>query len=98
MDLIGERGLPRWLHFENCVCQNERIGTLRGCMCPVRPLVPPMHFKHGDFYGETWKPPGGGGRGRVGSGGRGLWVAGCMCVCVLSACSRSEMCPHTRSK
>ena len=34
---IGGRGphrrgcvLPRQLHFENFVCQNERIGTLRG--------------------------------------------------------------------
>ena len=27
---VGGRGLPRWLHFENFVCQNERILTLRG--------------------------------------------------------------------
>ena len=27
----GGRGLPRWLRFRNFVCQNERIGTLRGC-------------------------------------------------------------------
>ena len=26
-----ECGLPRQLRFENFVCQNERIGTLRGC-------------------------------------------------------------------
>ena len=26
----GGRGLPRWLRFENFVCQNERIWTLRG--------------------------------------------------------------------
>ena len=30
MDLIGGRGLPRRLCFENFVCQNERIWTLRG--------------------------------------------------------------------
>ena len=30
-------GLPRWLHFENFVCQNERIGTLRGGHAPGAP-------------------------------------------------------------
>ena len=35
------RGLPRWLHFENFVCQNERIWTLGG-VCRARPLDPPM--------------------------------------------------------
>ena len=30
VDLVGGRGLPRWLRFEHFVCQNERIGTLRG--------------------------------------------------------------------
>ena len=30
MDLVGGRGLPRQLHFENFVHQNERIWTLRG--------------------------------------------------------------------
>ena len=30
-------GLPRWLHFENFVCQNERIGTLRGGARRARP-------------------------------------------------------------
>ena len=28
--LVGGRGLPRWLRFENFVCQSERIWTLRG--------------------------------------------------------------------
>ena len=31
--------LPRWLRFENFVCQNERTGTLRGARAP---LDPPM--------------------------------------------------------
>ena len=37
-------GLPRWLRFENFVCQNERIGTLGGGgRAPgVPPLDPPM--------------------------------------------------------
>ena len=30
MDLIGGHGLPKWLHFIKCVCQNERIGSFRG--------------------------------------------------------------------
>ena len=30
VDLVGGRGLPRQLRFENFVCQNERIWTLRG--------------------------------------------------------------------
>ena len=30
MDLVGRRGLPMWLLFENFVCQNKRIQTLRG--------------------------------------------------------------------
>ena len=31
VDLVrGGRGLPRRLHFENFVCQNERIWTLSG--------------------------------------------------------------------
>ena len=36
-------GLPRWLRFENFVCQNERIGTLGGGHVPgAPPLDPPM--------------------------------------------------------
>ena len=36
-------GLLRRLHFENFVCQNKRIGTLRGGRAPGRaPLDPPM--------------------------------------------------------
>ena len=46
MDLVGGRGLPRQLRFENFVCQNERIWTLGGgggC-APVSVNVdPPMH-------------------------------------------------------
>ena len=34
-------GLPRRLRLENFVCQNERIGTLRGAR-RVSPLDPPM--------------------------------------------------------
>ena len=40
-------GLLRWLRFENFVCQNERIGTLRGSKrrrAPP-PLDPPMKFQ-----------------------------------------------------
>ena len=39
----GGRGLPRRLHFENFVCQNERIWTLRRCVRQARPLDPPTH-------------------------------------------------------
>ena len=43
MDLVGGGcGLLRQLHFENFVCQNERIGTLRGGARRARPLDPPM--------------------------------------------------------
>ena len=37
-------GLPRQLRFENFVCQNERIGTLRGARTGHAPLDPPMNF------------------------------------------------------
>ena len=41
----GGHGLPRWLHFKNFVCQNERIWTLRGaCAGHPPPLNPPMHL------------------------------------------------------
>ena len=43
MDLVGGRGLPRRLHFVKFVCQNERIGSLRGGHTPgAPPLNPPM--------------------------------------------------------
>ena len=35
----GPRGLLRWLSFENFVCQNERIWTLRGGACAGTPLL-----------------------------------------------------------
>ena len=35
-------GLLRQLHFENFVCQNERIGTLRGVHAGCAPLDLPM--------------------------------------------------------
>ena len=38
------RGLPRRLHFENFVCQNERIWTLGGRAPGTPPLDPPMHY------------------------------------------------------
>ena len=38
----GGHGLPRQLHFENFVCQNERIWTLRGRAPGTPPLDPPM--------------------------------------------------------
>ena len=39
----GGRGPPRWLHFENFACQNERIWTRRGGARRARPpLDPPM--------------------------------------------------------
>ena len=38
VDLVGGGvGLPRRLCFENFVCQNERIGTLRGGRAPGAP-------------------------------------------------------------
>ena len=36
-------GLPRQLRFENFVCQNERIGTLKGARAGRAPLDPPVH-------------------------------------------------------
>ena len=51
----GGRGLPRWLHFENFVCQNERIWTSRG-RCWARPLDPPMHGKT-EMVGLSFKRP-----------------------------------------
>ena len=37
LDLVGGGGLPRWLRFENFVCQNEIIWTLGG-RAPATPL------------------------------------------------------------
>ena len=37
-------GLPRWLLFIKFLCRNERIGSLRGGACRVRPLDLPMQF------------------------------------------------------
>ena len=34
----GRGGLPRWLLFENCVCRNKRIWTLRGACAGHTPL------------------------------------------------------------
>ena len=42
IDLIGGRGLPRQLHFENFVCQNERIWPLGGRAPGTPSLDPPM--------------------------------------------------------
>ena len=42
VDLVGGRGLPRRLHFGKFVCQNERIGSVRGAR-RVHPLDPPMN-------------------------------------------------------
>ena len=52
-------GLPRQLRFENFVCQNERIGTLRGGARAGRaPLDPPMgYFRvqwEGCFFSWNW--------------------------------------------
>ena len=45
---VGGRGLPKQLHFENFVCQNERIWTLGGCAPATPPLDPPMGLDKGD--------------------------------------------------
>ena len=38
VDLVGGgRGPPRWLHFENFACQNERIWTHRGARAGCAP-------------------------------------------------------------
>ena len=44
MDLVGGRGLPRWLRFIKFVCQNERTGSLSGGggAPGASPLNPPM--------------------------------------------------------
>ena len=39
---VGERQVPTQLRFIKFVCQNERIGTLRGGARPVCPLDPPL--------------------------------------------------------
>ena len=44
VDLVGGRGLPRWLCFENFVYWNERIWTLRGACAGHAPLDPPMEI------------------------------------------------------
>ena len=41
------RQLPRQLHFEKFVCQNERIWTLRGGAHQWHPLDPPMQSQVG---------------------------------------------------
>ena len=41
----GGRGLPRQLHFENFVCRNERIWTLRGA-CAGHASLDPSMFLH----------------------------------------------------
>ena len=40
-----ECGLLRWLHFKNFVCQNKRIGTLRGVHTGHTPLDLPMSWQ-----------------------------------------------------
>ena len=37
VDLVGGRGLPRQLRFENFACQKERISTLRGACAAHAP-------------------------------------------------------------
>ena len=52
VDIVGGRGLPRRLRFENFVCQNERIWTLGGGAAPgTRPrsanvLVTQVMYAH----------------------------------------------------
>ena len=48
---IGGCGLPRWLHFENFVCQNERIWTLRG---EHQLGMPPLHLPMQQAICEQW--------------------------------------------
>ena len=60
-------GLPRWLPFENFVCQNKRIGTLRGgthWACPPRSANAPnwrVFVETSDFIrfwvDFRWNPP-----------------------------------------
>ena len=52
-------GLPRQLCFENFVCQNERIGTLRGARARARPprsanaiFITVKHWKAGKVMKE----------------------------------------------
>ena len=45
VDLIGGHEPLRQLCFENFVCQNKRIWTLRGCALGTPPLDPPMVIK-----------------------------------------------------
>ena len=45
---VGGHGLPRRLHFENFVCQNERIWILRGAlsMCQCRSANDIIQYMH----------------------------------------------------
>ena len=49
----GGRQLPRWLHFEKFVCQNERIWTLGGGGAP---LDPPMCHYYSHFNMTSIRP------------------------------------------
>ena len=42
VDLVGGHQLPRQLRFENFVCRNKRIWTLRGACAGHVLLDPPM--------------------------------------------------------
>ena len=43
VDPLGGRGPPTWVLFGKNVCENERIWSSRGSLCPARPLDPPMN-------------------------------------------------------
>ena len=50
------RQIPTWLRFIKFVCQNERIGNLRGVRCGY-PLDPPLvmvcvGYRNGEVGGE----------------------------------------------
>ena len=48
-------GLLRWLHFENFVCKNERIGTLRGACAGCAPLDLPMSSQQHCAHFTRWQ-------------------------------------------
>ena len=46
----------RWLRFENFVCQNERIGTLRGGVCQAHPHPRSTNDVYTSFIVITLRP------------------------------------------
>ena len=53
---VGGRGLPRRLRFENFVCRNERIWTLRGRAPGTPPRSANATHRPGEHIKQAWEP------------------------------------------